>query len=220
MFHLLLFTIPTHMVVVCWKTNLAAGPDSIHSHYQPLFKKGEGSSSDKEESVGEKAAEKKIEIVNMVSISESESTRLIFSVASLLLDTAWKGFFHGFLPKVERVRRETREASTSFWLESELMEWLLDAVGAVMGKTGCRDMVACRTGRLLQNKLPGSQVLAMLGESLVPEPAREFFNVVRRRLLDPAGRGEDICSSSYTCSLVAHQERETNQFDMSNMNPR
>ena len=43
---------------------------------------------------------------------------------------------------------------------------------------------------------------------------------VRRRLLDPAGRGEDICSSSYTCSLVAHQERETNQFDMSNMNPR
>ena len=50
-----------------------------------------------------------------------------------------------------------------------------------------------RTGRLLQNKLPGSQVriyrlapilselskvLAMLGESLVPEPAREFFNVV------------------------------------------
>ena len=39
---------------------------------------------------------------------------------------------------------KTREASTSFWLESELMEWLLDAVGAVMGKTGCRDMVACR----------------------------------------------------------------------------
>ena len=24
----------------------------------------------------------------------------------------------------------------------------------------------------------------------------------------------------YTCSLVANQERETNQFDMSNMNPR
>ena len=98
MFHLLLLTISTHMVVECWaqdstdkmKTNLAAGPDSIHSHYQPLFKKGEGSSSDKEESVGGKAAEKKIEIVNRVSIPESESTRLIFSVASLLLDTAWK----------------------------------------------------------------------------------------------------------------------------------
>ena len=98
MFHLLLLTISTHMVVECWaqdstdkiKTNLAAGPDSIHSHYQPLFEKGEGSSSDKEESVGGKAAEKKIEIVNRVSIPESESTRLIFSVASLLLDTAWK----------------------------------------------------------------------------------------------------------------------------------
>ena len=97
MFHLLLLMISTHMVVVCWaqdstdkmKTNLA-GPDSIHSHYQPLFEKGEGSRSDKEESFGGKAAEKKIEIVNRVSIPESESTRLIFSVASLLLDTAWK----------------------------------------------------------------------------------------------------------------------------------
>ena len=76
-----------------------------------------------------------------------------------------QGFFHGFLPKVERVRREvncsflcfnyssgfivlliqTREtASSSSWLVSEMMEWLLDALGALMGKGGCRDMVACR----------------------------------------------------------------------------
>ena len=143
---------------------------------------------------------------------------------------------------------QTREASSSSsWLVSELTEWLLDALGALMGKGGCRDMVACRwhfyqhqvitiyflapvslsqlslftsarrsirpipillyhhgaksvsdvsfrTGRLLQDKLPGSQVggfqvlpqyadgnfqvLAMLGESLVPKPARHFFNVV------------------------------------------
>ena len=25
-----------------------------------------------------------------------------------------------------------------------MMEWLLDALGALMGKGGCRDMVACR----------------------------------------------------------------------------
>ena len=40
---------------------------------------------------------------------------------------------------------QTREAvSSSSWLVYELMEWLLDALGALMGKGGCRDMVACR----------------------------------------------------------------------------
>ena len=40
---------------------------------------------------------------------------------------------------------QTREASkSSSWLVSELTEWLLDALGALMGKGGCRDMVACR----------------------------------------------------------------------------
>ena len=93
------------------------------------------------------------------------------------------------------------------------------------------------------------QVLAMLGESLVPKPARHFFNVVsdkmqivylqknlsasftvvtviwfrqvRRRLMEQSGRGEDSCSSTYTCSLVSHgEEEEINQFEMSSMNPR
>ena len=82
----------------------------------------------------------------------------------IYLKSMLQGFFHGFLPKVERVRREvklfiyisltllgifhiiqTREASkSSSWLVSELTEWLLDALGALMGKGGCRDMVACR----------------------------------------------------------------------------
>lgn len=200
-----------------FETNLVAEPDNIHSLYRSLFHMGVGTKK-KEETVVE---EKHIEIVNRISIPESEGIRLLISVTSMLLDTAWKGFFHGFLPKVERVRRETREASSSSsWLVSELTEWLLDALGALMGKGGCRDMVACRTGRLLQDKLPGSQVLAMLGESLVPKPARHFFNVVRRRLMEQSGRGEDSCSSTYTCSLAGHGEEEINQFEMSSMNPR
>ena len=106
---------------------------------------------------------------------------------------------------------QTREASSSSsWLVSELMEWCLDALGALMGKGGCRDMVACRwyfnnihfcpLSTLSQDweitsgqaaRLAGwmcsrsgkradeyFQVLAMLGESLVPKPARHFFNVV------------------------------------------
>jgi len=205
------------------ETNLAAEPDSIHSLYRSLFHMGTNSNNKKEEKLVEgKVVEKHIEIVNRISIPESEGIRLLISVTSMLWDTAWKGFFHGFLPKVERVRRETREtASSSSWLVSELMEWLLDALGALMGKGGCRDMVACRTGRLLQDKLPGSQVLAMLGESLVPKPARHFFNVVRRRLMEQSGRGEDSCSSTYTCSLAGYgEEDDINQFEMSSINPR
>jgi len=197
------------------ETNLVAEPDNIHSLYRSLFHMGVGTNKKKETVVDEKH----IEIVNRISIPESEGIRLLISVTSMLWDTAWKGFFHGFLPKVERVRRETRDASSSSsWLVSELTDWLLDALGALMGKGGCRDMVACRTGRLLQDKLPGSQVLAMLGESLVPKPARHFFNVVRRRLMEQSGRGEDSCSSTYTCSLAGLGEEE--EFEMSSMNPR
>ena len=43
-----------------------------------------------------------------------------------------------------QTRENALSASATSWLVSELMEWLLDAMGALMGKDGCRDMVACR----------------------------------------------------------------------------
>ena len=89
------------------------------------------------------------------------------------------------------------------------------------------------------------QVLAMLGESLVPKPARHFFNVVsakmqrcpppgnfsasstvdtviwfrqvRRRLMEQSGRREDSCSSTYTCSLVSHGEEEEEEINQFEM---
>ena len=141
-----------HMLVECRltmdssnniDTNLVAEPDNIHSLYQSLFHMNMGGNNKKDEEKVDLKAEKHIEIVNRISIPESEGIRLLISVTSMLWDTAWKvdnihfirytgcffllalyfcfkfvriisyfvsfflqGFFHGFLPKVERVRRE------------------------------------------------------------------------------------------------------------------
>ena len=67
------------------ETNLVAEPDTIHSLYRSLFHMG--STNNKKE---EKAVEKHIEIVNRISIPESEGIRLLISVTSMLWDTAWK----------------------------------------------------------------------------------------------------------------------------------
>ena len=69
------------------ETNLVAEPDNIHSLYQSLFHMGMGTNKKKEDKVVE---EKHIEIVNRISIPESEGIRLLISVTSMLWDTAWK----------------------------------------------------------------------------------------------------------------------------------
>ena len=70
------------------QTNLVAEPDNIHSLYQSLFHMGMGTNNNKKE---EKVVEEKhIEIVNRISIPESEGIRLLISVTSMLWDTAWK----------------------------------------------------------------------------------------------------------------------------------
>ena len=68
------------------ETNLVAEPDNIHSLYRSLFHMGVGTNKKKETVVDEKH----IEIVNRISIPESEGIRLLISVTSMLWDTAWK----------------------------------------------------------------------------------------------------------------------------------
>ena len=66
------------------ETNLVAEPDNIHSLNQSLFHMGMGTNNKK------LVEEKHIEIVNRISIPESEGIRLLISVTSMLWDTAWK----------------------------------------------------------------------------------------------------------------------------------
>ena len=42
----------------------------------------------------------------------------------------------------------------------------------------------CRTGQLLQDRVPGSQMLVVMAENFVPAAAREFFLVLRKRLME------------------------------------
>ena len=67
-------------------TNLVAEPDNIHSLYRSLFHMDMGTNK-KDKTVVE---EKHIEIVNKISIPESEGIQLLISVTSMLWGTAWE----------------------------------------------------------------------------------------------------------------------------------
>ena len=99
MFIFLVLFFCAHMLVECRltmdssnniDTNLVAEPDNIHSLYQSLFHMNIGGNNKKEEEKVDLKAEKHIEIVNRISIPESEGIRLLISVTSMLWDTAWK----------------------------------------------------------------------------------------------------------------------------------
>ena len=69
------------------KTNLVGEPDNIHTIYKSLFRMGMNNKKEDKEVVEK---EKHIEIVNRISIPESEGIRLFISVIGMLWDTAWK----------------------------------------------------------------------------------------------------------------------------------
>ena len=55
-----------------------------------------------------------------------------------LFEAAYKGFVDGFLPHVDRQRREATDDSRSF------LDIAIGAIGALMGKQGCSEKIACR----------------------------------------------------------------------------
>ena len=56
-----------------------------------------------------------------------------------LLEVAFKGFFEGFLPHVQRQRRDTTDGDARSY-----MDIAIGAVGALMGRQGCSEKIACR----------------------------------------------------------------------------
>ena len=117
---------------------------------------------------------------------------------------------------------QTRETSPG--LGAELLDWLLDSCGALLGLEGCSSMAACRSagrgcrrmlvcraGRLLQTRLPGSQMLVVLLEGFVPTTARQFYSVLKKRVMEfPGASNIDSCVLEFDCSLDVKKESREN----------
>ena len=106
---------------------------------------------------------------------------------------AMKGLLDGFLPTIERVRRDTSHD----WERSFLLDWVLDMCGAIIGRQKCSQKVACRTGKVMQDKLPGAMMMVVKVESFIPPAALDWFGVVRQSVIDR----RDTCVEDYVCDF-------------------
>ena len=90
-----------------------------------------------------------------------------------LLEVAFKGFFVGFMPHVQRQKRETTDDDARSYLDIAI-----GALGALMGRQGCSDKIACRYGKVdfslsyfslcaSQQNSKNTEKLVLTGEVLV-----------------------------------------------------
>jgi len=125
--------------------------------------------------------------------SESEGLKMVKTALKVILETAFHSFVNGFLPTVERVRRDADEEKKGY------LNGAVYVVGALLGKKQCSQMIACRTGKFVQSRMPGSQLAVMMAESMVPKPMLDWFQVLKRAVIDRS----DSCDAEYECTLMA-----------------
>jgi len=127
---------------------------------------------------------------------ESEALVMVKTAMQVIMETAIHSFINGFLPTVDRVRREANEEKKGY------LDGVVYIVGALIGKKDCSNMIACRAGKMVQERMPGAQLAVMMAESMVPKTMLSFFGVVKRAVIDRS----DACETEYNCVLTEERE--------------
>jgi len=122
---------------------------------------------------------------------DSEGMVMIKDGIRIILEAILHGIMDGFLPTVERVRREADGDKRTY------LDMVSSVGGALMGRQKCSEVLACRTGKWFQGRLPAAQLAVMMVESVVPGPFLEWFGVVKKSVIDRS----DNCDLDYECSL-------------------
>jgi len=151
-------------------SNLAAQPDS-YSMFQHLMEAQ----------------------VSLTQPSEEEppQVKTLKSALKTFLETAWQGFYYGFMPEVARHRRSVGEEERSH------LDTAITFMGAFFGMQNCSKVVACRAGRMAAERVSGAAVFVMMAESFVPRGLKSWFSMVKTGVM---GRDED-CSAGLRCSI-------------------
>jgi len=121
----------------------------------------------------------------------SEGIDMIKTGINIVLETILHGIMEGFLPSVERVRRDADGEKRTY------MDTFVSLMGAMMGRLRCSHFVACRMGKWFQGRLPSAELVVMMVESIIPEVFLEWFGVVKISVIDRS----DNCDANYECSL-------------------
>jgi len=131
------------------------------------------------------------DVAENTDLKQVEGMDMIKNGIKVVLETVIHGIINGFLPTVERVRREADGAKRSY------LDGVVSVVGAVMGKQECSNMIACSTGKWVKDKMPAAQLAVMMVESMVPSAMMDWFNVVKKSVIDRS----DSCNVDYQCNL-------------------
>jgi len=166
-------------------------PDISGSASDTVTTSNEAVQEDDTYSMYKKLMDMREDMVERQERQESEALKMVKTALQVVLETALHSFINGFLPSVERVRREAPTEKRSY------LDGVVYVAGALLGKTECSNMIACATGRFVQERMPGAQLAVMMAESVVPHSMLNFFGVVKRAVIDRSGN----CESEYKCSL-------------------
>jgi len=131
--------------------------------------------------------------VSLTQPSEEEppQVKTLKSALKTFLETAWHGFYYGFMPAVARHRRSVGDEERSH------LDTAITFMGAFFGMQNCSKVVACRAGRMAAEKVSGAAVFVMMAESFVPRGLKSWFTMVKTGVM---GRDED-CSDGLRCSI-------------------
>jgi len=151
-------------------SNLAAQPDS-YSMFQHLM-------------------EAQVSLTQPLE-EEPPQVKTLKSALKTFLETAWHGFYYGFMPEVARHRRSVGEEERSH------LDTAITFMGAFFGMQNCSKVVACRAGRMAAERVSGAAVFVMMAESFVPRGLKSWFSMVKTGVM---GRDED-CSDGLRCSI-------------------
>jgi len=125
------------------------------------------------------------------SEAEPPQVKTLKSALKTFLETAWNGFYYGFMPEVARHRRSVGEEERSH------LDTAITLMGAFFGMQNCSKVVACRAGRMAAENVSGAAVFVMMAESFVPRGLKSWFSMVKTGVM---GRDED-CSAGLRCSI-------------------
>merc|ERR1712029_929950 len=111
---------------------------------------------------------------------------------TVLMEVALMGLLEGFLPHIERQRRDATDVRRNY------IDIVFNFFGALVGIQQCSEILACRTGKFVGYQVPGAGGMMMMLEGIVPLPIRNWFEVVKTAVLDKT----DNCETDYLCSLT------------------
>eukprot|EP00092_Neocalanus_flemingeri_P056328 GFUD01066752.1.p1 GENE.GFUD01066752.1~~GFUD01066752.1.p1 ORF type:complete len:212 (-),score=51.51 GFUD01066752.1:110-745(-) len=131
--------------------------------------------------------------------SEPEVVKTVKTALQTLFEAALKGLVSGFLPHVERQRREATDDTRTY------LDIIMNTIGALLGRQECSEIIACRTGKFVGHKVPGASLGVMMIEGIVPKSLSSWFGVVKTAVID---RSDQDCDQDYQCSLVEDEENE------------